>query len=73
MRTRAIFTLLTIFLLISCSSDKDDDQKSILDKTTHEVAEEAVAAIQDPLDKARNVATQVEEHERRLQEQSEKK
>ncbi len=73
MCTRTILTLLAIFLLTSCSSDKDDDKKSILDKTTHEIAEEAVAAIQDPLDKARNVAAQVEEHDRRLQEQSEEK
>ncbi len=73
MYTRAIVSLLTIFLLTSCSSDKDDDKKSILDKTTHEIAEEAVAAIQDPLDKARNVAAQVEGHDRRLQEQSEEK
>ena len=66
---RAIFTLLTIFLLTACSSDNNDEKENILDKTSHEIADEAVAAIQDPLGKARNAAITVEEQSRQIQKQ----
>jgi hypothetical protein len=66
---RYLFALLPIFLLTSCSSDNDDDKENILNNTPHEIAEKAVAGIQDPLNKARNAATVTEEHNQLIQEQ----
>jgi hypothetical protein len=66
---RATFTILTVLLFTACSSDSNDDKENILDKTTHEIAEKAVATIQDPLDKARSAVITVEEHNREVQKQ----
>ena len=54
--------LLALILLSACSSDTDKNTESTTEKITQEIADKAVAAIQDPLEKARKAAETVEQH-----------
>ena len=60
----SLFALIT---LTACSSDTNDNTETSTKKITQEIADKAVAAIQDPLDKARKAAETVEEHNRQME------
>ena len=63
-----IISCLTLLMLAACSSDNNENNKNTTEKITKEIADKAVAAIQDPLEKARNAAQTIEEHNRQTEE-----
>jgi hypothetical protein len=59
--------LLSLILLASCS-DSDEQETSALEEQQHQMVEEMVENINEPLDKA-NLANEIsEDHNRRLEE-----
>ena len=68
MPTKYPIYLLALIMLTACSSDTDETIETSTEKITQEIADKAVAAIQDPLDKARKAAETVEEHNRQIEE-----
>ena len=67
---KSIVTALTVFLLISCSSDDGaDGEESVVDQAVQKTADKAVRYIQEPIDKAQAVKVSEEERMRKLDEQ----
>jgi hypothetical protein len=60
--------LLALIMLAACSSDSTENKESSTEKVTKEIADKAVAAIQDPLDKARKATEIVEQHNLQMEE-----
>lgn len=58
-----------LWMVAACSSDTAENKEETSEDITHEIAEKAVAAIQDPLDKARNAAEKQEQHSQQVDEQ----
>ena len=60
--------LLALIMLTACSSDSNENNESGTEEITKEIADKAVAAIQDPLDKARKAAATIEQHNLQMEE-----
>ena len=56
--------------LASCSSDKDKEEKGVIEQGTDKVAHEAVQAIKTPQEKAKIAAGQEDSHAKQIEEQT---
>jgi|GEM_PF-2680238 len=62
-----LLALLVLVTFSACNSDRGEEKSSI-EKTTDKVAEEAVKAIKQPIDKAEMVRELSEEHNQKIKE-----
>jgi uncharacterized protein YcfL len=68
MLNKYTISFLALLMLTACSSDNAENKENTTEKITQEIGAKAVAAIQDPLDKARQAAKTAEEHSRQIKE-----
>jgi hypothetical protein len=64
--------LLLCSLLSSCSNDKKNDEKGIIEQQTDKMGQEAVHALKSPLDQAKKAAEQENTHNRQMEEEVKK-
>jgi len=62
-----LFALLVLVTFSACNADRSEEKSSI-EKTTDKVAEEAVEAITQPIEKAEMVKELSEEHNQKIKE-----
>jgi len=68
--TRALIAtqVAMLCLLLACSHTDESDEKGIVEKTTDKIAQEAIGAIRDPIDKAKAIGKIADDHAREIKE-----